>query len=240
MTREPRTIAELADDYVLGLIDESELDAVEARLESDAEFARAVAASRDRFLELDMTAKPEVPSDALWSRIAERIDTAVKDTSPVETAPKVAVSDAANQNHRWWRGMAIATTAASILLGGMLVRAVVMSPDPVVIAVLVNQSGLPLAIVEDYGNASAKVTSLTEFDVPSDKTMQVWTLPSKERGPVSLGLLASSQSEVLDGPVLPRPQEGQLYEITLEPRDGSPTGRPTGAILVKGFARLVH
>lgn len=30
---------------------------------------------------------------------------------------------------------------------------------------------------------------------------------------------------------------GQLYEITLEPSGGSPTGRPTGPIQVKGFAK---
>lgn len=28
----------------------------------------------------------------------------------------------------------------------------------------------------------------------------------------------------------------QLYEITLEPEGGSPTGRPTGPVLMKGLA----
>ena len=39
------------------------------------------------------------------------------------------------------------------------------------------------------------------------------------------------------GARLPEPKAGQLYEITLEPAPGSPTGRPTGPILVTGFAR---
>lgn len=134
----------------------------------------------------------------------------------------------------------MASTAASVLLGVLLVRAILSVPDPVVIAVLVDQSGQPLAIVEDYGNAAAKVTALTDFAIPEDKSMQVWTLPSEERGPVSLGLLTSSASDILHGPELPSPKEGQLYEITLEPRNGSPTGRPTGAILVKGFAKTVR
>ena len=38
--------------------------------------------------------------------------------------------------------------------------------------------------------------------------------------------------------IVPQPQPGQLYEITLEPAPGSPTGRPTGPILAKGLARV--
>jgi anti-sigma-K factor RskA len=34
---------------------------------------------------------------------------------------------------------------------------------------------------------------------------------------------------------LPGPGPDQLFEITLEPRTGSPTGRPTGPILYKGL-----
>ena len=111
-------------------------------------------------------------------------------------------------------------------------------PEPRVVAVLLDNAGEPQAIVEDFGNASARVTPLVDFTVPDGRTMQVWTLPSKELGPVSLGLLPRSQEAVLDGPVLPQPQEAQLYEITIEQAGGSPTGRPTGPILVKGFAKM--
>ena len=55
-------------------------------------------------------------------------------------------------------------------------------------------------------------------------------------GPISLGLLTGTGTADLDAPRLPEPADGQLYEITLEPRGGSPTGRPTGAILAKGLA----
>ncbi len=57
-------------------------------------------------------------------------------------------------------------------------------------------------------------------------------------GPVSLGLVDGASSTRLDAPNLPRPKDAQLYEITLEPAGGSPTGRPTGPILAKGFAKL--
>ncbi|WP_349017688.1 hypothetical protein [Rhizobium sp. 32-5/1] len=42
-------IDELADEYVLGLLDGDEYARVEARIEKDAALRAAVAASRDRF-----------------------------------------------------------------------------------------------------------------------------------------------------------------------------------------------
>jgi anti-sigma-K factor RskA len=68
--------------------------------------------------------------------------------------------------------------------------------------------------------------------------MQVWTLQSLDMGPMSLGLLDGAHSATLRSPALPKPQDTQLYEITLEQAGGSPTGRPTGPILAKGFAKL--
>ena len=74
--------------------------------------------------------------------------------------------------------------------------------------------------------------------MPEGQTMQVWTLYDPAVGPVSLGTLGRDAAEVvLQGPHLPRPKADQLYEITLEPAPGSPTGKPTGPILVKGFAK---
>ena len=43
-------------------------------------------------------------------------------------------------------------------------------------------------------------------------------------------------SAPLDTAKLPTAQRNQLFEITLEPATGSPTGRPTGPILYKGLA----
>ena len=69
------------------------------------------------------------------------------------------------------------------------------------------------------------------------KVKFVWTLPDADTGPVSLGTLGMAADTRLAGPELPLPGAGQLYEITLEPAPRSPTGRPTGPILAKGFAK---
>jgi anti-sigma-K factor RskA len=75
---------------------------------------------------------------------------------------------------------------------------------------------------------------LASINVPSGRVLEVWTLPSRERGPVSVGLMDRARTLELQLKDLPRPGPNQLFEITLEPAGGSPIGRPTGPVLYKG------
>ena len=233
MSAQHDNIHELADEYVLGLLDPVEQAQVERRVETDAAMRAAVAASRDRFAELDASTVVAAP-ETLWQRIDAALGSSAG-ASPV--APAEGVRPASNDN-RLWRPLALAAMAATVLLAVGLGWSVTNRPEPQVVAILVDTSGAPLAVVEDFAGSSARVTLLTDFPVPAGKTMQVWTLPSQDIGPVSLGLLEAARSVVLEGPDLPQPREDQLYEITVENEGGSPTGRPTGPILVKGFAKL--
>jgi anti-sigma-K factor RskA len=94
---------------------------------------------------------------------------------------------------------------------------------------------VPGAVFEAYADNSVRILSLDDFEVPAGKTLQAWTLYDQSVGPVSLGTFAKSDEVRLKGPAQPPPKADQLYEITLEPESGSPTGKPTGPILVKGF-----
>lgn len=51
----------LAGEYVLGLLDEAEARALEARMVKDATLREAVAAWRERLLPLDESAAPQAP-----------------------------------------------------------------------------------------------------------------------------------------------------------------------------------
>ena len=53
---------------------------------------------------------------------------------------------------------------------------------------------------------------------------------------MSLGLVESGKTVKLALDKLPPLQANQLFEITLEPENGSPTGTPTGPILFIGKA----
>ncbi|WP_245409865.1 anti-sigma factor [Pararhizobium haloflavum] len=234
-----QNLLELADEYALGLLDAQERAQVEDALLHDDDLRRAVDNARDRFHELDLTAEPVTPSPHLWENIetaaAERVD----DGPPLPSASGARTVTAANDNAvRRWRWAALAGIAASLVLAVGLLRMPSTTPSAAVIAVLVDEAGEPLVIVEDFGDRSTRVTPLVDVTVPAGQTMQLWTLPDEETGPVSLGLIEEPETMILDdGPQLPAPQADQLYEITIEQDGGSPTGRPTGEILGKGFAK---
>lgn len=238
MTIAQKDFAAHADEYVLGLLDEADAVRLEAQLEHDAALADAVAQAQERFLPLDTGIDPASVTPSLWNAIEARL---ADNDAPSVAAVSPRRPVAGNDNTRsGWRVAAISAMAASLILAGGLIWSVTRTVEPLVVAVLVNEAGDVQAVVEDFGNDTASVKLLTDFAVPSDKTMQVWTLPSREMGPMSLGLLQDAHSARLSGSTLPKPQDTQLYEITLEQAGGSPTGRPTGPILAKGFAKLAR
>jgi anti-sigma-K factor RskA len=236
MTLPPEEFAAVADEYVLGLLDASEVAEVEGEIQRNPVFAEAVVEARERFLPLDTGVEPSTVSPALWQAIETRLPAQQAD------APSIASVSARipqNDNSRSrWRATAISAMAASLILAIGLTWSVSRTVEPLVVAVLLDEAGEVQAVVEDFGNDTAEIRLLAEFAVPADKTMQVWTLPSREMGPMSLGVLQGPHSARLSGSALPRPNEAQLYEITLEQAGGSSSGRPTGPILAKGFAKL--
>jgi anti-sigma-K factor RskA len=234
MSDRRNTAAERADEYVLGLLNATEMSAFEAEMETDQMLRVAVARTRDRFLELDLAGRAEPIDPDLWSRIEASLGVGDKGAA----APQITTASA-NDNHRSrWRWAALSAITASAVLAVALGYAILDRPRPQVIAVLMDGTGAPLVVVEDFGDTHPRIIPLGDFEAPTDKSMQVWTLPSKEMGATSLGLLNAWQTTKLDSRALPRPHEEQLYEITLEQPGGSPTGRPTGPILVKGFAKV--
>lgn len=226
------TLAERADAYVLGLVDEAERKAIDAEMETDESLARAVGEARDRFLELDLVGPTASVSADLWTRIEAQLGPQQRPGQ--KSAPPSAVND---NRLAWWRGVGMSAAAASLLLVGALSYTLVTRSEPQVIAILMDAAGEPVVMIEDFGNDTAKVVPLSDVSVAADQSLQLWTLPSKDTGPVSLGVLDGWRTATVDGPDLPGPLEEQLYEITVEPLGGSPTGKPTGPILGKGFAK---
>ncbi|MEE2861687.1 MAG: anti-sigma factor [Pseudomonadota bacterium] len=219
-----------ADAFVLGLSDERTHAEQEAALEHDPIWSAAVARARDRLLPLDLTAADLPGAAVLWDRIVPLL---ADHASQAPTAPTPVPANQARPPQRW---VPAGIAAAIGILAGTVLGSTWLVPEPVVIAVLLDDAGSPTAVVEDFGAADARIRFVGGVDVPKDRQLQVWTLPSADMGPVSLGLLPGPRETDLDPPRLPAPTDGQLYEITLEPLGGSPTGRPTGRILAKGLA----
>lgn len=222
-------IDDRADSFVLGLCDGAEAARLEADLTTDPVWAAVVGRARDRLLPLDSMVDPVALPDGFWDRVAPHLDTPAPATRRPANLPFAP---------RLRRFLPAGVAAAVALMAGLYIGGRTLGPEPVVVAVLMDDSGAARAIVEDYGSENARIRFVSDVAVPDGRQMQVWTLPSADRGPVSLGLLRTNRTEMLEPPSLPLPAEGQLYEITLEPLGGSPTNRPTGAILAKGFAAI--
>ena len=111
-----------------------------------------------------------------------------------------------------------------------------LQSDPLDRAAQSPRSGL-VAVAMSGGVDSSVVAALLQEQNHSvvGLTMQLWTLWDKQKGPVSVGLIDRTHSARFERADLPQ-QNDQIYEITLEQVGGSPTGRPTGPVLVKGYA----
>ncbi|MEP3685930.1 MAG: anti-sigma factor [Sulfitobacter dubius] len=235
MTDLSAEIIALSDEYVLGLLTPTEAALVEEIMARDLELAQRVGDLRDRLLPLDLSAAPvDLPED-FGVQVAEQL--ANKDQLPKMQFAGVPTEKPANQPAApkpWLAGM-LAASLAGIAVG-FGVAWMQPAPAPKVVAVLMDAQGVPQAVVDDYGNDTATVRFVADVPVPADRSLQVWTLPSADMGPTSLGVLTGAGAAQLSFDDLPDPSAEQLYEVTLEPLGGSPTGRPTGPIIGKGFA----
>lgn len=225
-----------AAEFVLGLLEPETHAAAERRLASDPVFAREVASWQRHFAAFDDTADPIVPAEELWRRIEAGM-------GATATAPKAA---SAGLLRRFWNSLGALRIAALSGVTAALALAVVTTVTvrhaqevaarkPVYVAILVDdatrQAG---AIVNAFTDGRVEMIPLVDMTVPAGRSLQVWTLWNREIGPRSVGLLDRARATSLDLERLPTTAADQLFEITLEPSGGSPTGRPTGPILYKG------
>ncbi|WP_236638206.1 anti-sigma factor [Mangrovicoccus ximenensis] len=137
---------------------------------------------------------------------------------------------------RRWRGLAGLALAAAVSCAALLFTDV-LTPEPAVMAILLDAEGNSVAVIEAFADDSVRVTPLAPVAPDGAQVLQVWTKPDPDGPPVSLGILQSAIRSHLSGPDLPRPVADQLFEITIEPEGGSPTGLPTGPIVGVGLAQ---
>jgi anti-sigma-K factor RskA len=219
----PEELAALAEDHALGLLSETEAGLLEELMARDGALAARVGALRDQMLPLDLSAAPQ----DLPAGFEARVSAAIAAFPPAPVAANSPLPP------RRWGLVAASVVGLAVGFGGGWLRP---APEPKVVAVLMDAGGVAQAVIEDYGNSSAKLRWVAEVSVPADRQLQVWTLPSQEMGATSLGVLERVAPTELHFSGLPAPKAAQLYEVTMEPLGGSPTGRPTGPIVGKGFA----
>lgn len=235
----------LAGEYVLGLLSDAETREMERQMSNDPSLRQAVGDWRARFAAIDETADALAPPDHLWQRIERSIEQSASLVSPARNAAGgfIAWLQRVWSSLELWRGFGMAGAAAAILLAVFFADGVLRSPaKPVAVALLTdeaNPGSPPGALVEAFADGSIRLVPLRDIPVPQGRILQVWTLWDRAVGPVPLGTLPRAENVRLSRDGLPQPRASQIYEITLEPAGGSPTGRPTGPVLYKGLASLM-
>ncbi len=233
---EKLTREELAIDYVLGMAEGQDHERALRLMSSDALFRTLVTLWREKLGDIDSTAPEHPPRDLAW----ETLERAISTQLPRPAANAKAAEHWFGsfwQNLGFWRPAAMAAGLATVMLAGGLAREWARPPrQPVYVAVLQTEQGRAQAVVNAYADGTVTLVPIETIGVPEGRILEVWTLQSREQGPVSIGRMDQARTLKLDLKQLKRPDAGHLFEITVEPPGGSPTGRPTGPVLSKGLA----
>lgn len=218
---------DLAGEYVVGTLSWERRQAVEARLRDDPVLTTKVAEWEARLQPLADTVAPLTPSSQLWRRIGRSI--AVR---------RHAAWREWWDDIRFWRLTSGAVTCAALALAVTLgVKSTLPAPPPRFVVVLASPLDKSAGwLVQVGANRKLRLIPLRSEPTQSDRTLQLWTKADGWNAPVSLGLLRAGESVEVSLDKLPPLQPNQLFEITLEPPDGSPIGRPTGPVLSIGRA----
>lgn len=195
----------LAAEYVLGVQDLAERAQVAARINADAAFAARVAAWETRLAGLN-EGFPEVPP-------------------PADLLPRIEARLFPQPPARSRRGLPwlLAPLAAVLVLAAVLLW---VPRQGALVATLQTEDA---ALVYE-ARAAAGVLTVTRVagrPAAAGQVHELWLI-APGAAPVSLGLLADAPLAV-EYPVPPR---GWTFAVSIEPAGGSPTGAPTGPVIL--------
>ncbi len=231
----PDNLHELAGEYVLGTLSSQQRREVEQRLATEPALQAEVQAWEARLLPLTALVPATPPSPRLWPRITRSLDALGPTTMPARRAVRNGWASFWS-SLTLWRGLTAASFAAAAL-AVVLVQVEATPPETrfmVVLAAPDNKT--PGWVVQASTDQQVELIPLAILDVPADKSLELWTKADDWNAPVSLGLVQPGQRMTVPLDSLPSLQNNQLFELTLEPRTGSPTGLPTGPIQFIGRA----
>ena len=226
MTKQPREEDDgvLAAEYVLGVLTQAERIALAARLATDAALRAQVRYWERHFSAFNDEYASANPPPAVRTAIHEKLFGA-------------EIKNSFWQSLGFWRALSFASLAALALtiavpyafkpvpLGG---------PQGTAIAEL---SGETKAVKMDVSYDSASSTlryAIVEGKAADGRDFQLWAIVGKD-APVSLGVVAASATGSIKVPAaLAAKISDAVLAISDEPKGGSATGQPTGAVLSTG------
>jgi len=227
--RDPQLRDRLAAEYVLGTL----RGRARARFESLMHYDRAlrgiVADWEGRLTPLARAGTDIAPPARVWEALSSR------------------VAGEARKPRWWesltlWRGLATAGVTVALVLAVMTGVAPEAEPPMSMVAVMNDTQGTP-AMTVSWPSMKAvrdpyiriKVTQKHPAMAPGT-AWELWMLPPGEGKPVSLGLITTDVDQVmrLTPELASRIESAWGMAMSIEPKGGSPSDRPTGPVVMKG------
>lgn len=215
--RNPELCARLAADYVCGAMRGGARRRFEGLMAADATLRRLVRDWEADFYPLLWSLPPRTPPKRVWRAIEARLNPGAQS---------------------WWQALGFWRIVSGVLAVA-LVAGVVIYPMQVqrevqaqLMAVLQSPQSEAMLVVRADAAGVLHVQTLQNLAPRADgKALELWAIPPGQK-PQSVGLVspegltALRRAKGLEG-------VGQLA-ISLEPPGGSPTGNPTGPIIMSG------
>lgn len=196
----------LAGEYVLGVLDLPERLAVEARLARDAGFAARVAAWEQRLGAMNDDFAPVAPPEGLLPALESRLFPAAERARP-----------------RWFGWLAGVATAAVLALAVIIA----LPPSEPALLVTLTTPDQSLVYQAAFRDEDLTVSRLAGPAAPAGQVHELWII-APGAAPVSLGLLTEAPLTLR----YPEPPGGWVLAVSVEPAGGSPTGAPTGPVIL--------
>jgi anti-sigma-K factor RskA len=196
----------LAAEYVLGVLALPDRQSVEARMKSDPAFAAMVLDWEARLSPLndDYQAAPA-------PNLLPRIEARLFPTPSRRGSPGIL---------RWLAGLTVAASLVVVMV------ATLTPPRQVLVATLATSDARLSYEVRSFGE-TLQVTRVAGVPAVAGQVHELWVI-APGAAPVSLGLLGAEPLTVS----YPAPPAGWTIAVSVEPAGGSPTGAPTGPVIL--------
>lgn len=216
-----------AAELALGVLDGDERAAALRRMIAEPAFAREVEQWRDHFGMLFAGVGERSAPEGVFERVEARIG----------GAREVAAIRPRNP----WKPAALAASVAALAMTAVAFRPVPVAPTaaaPMIAAMAAADGSEGHPALYDASAGMVKIPGA--MPIPAGKSAQLWAIEG-DKPPIPLGTFKASGpgmyvAEAKMGAVI---EPGTKLAITIEPMGGSPTGKPTGAVIASGLLSKV-
>lgn len=214
----------LAAEYVIGTLRGGARRRFEGWMREDPSLLGVVRTWEEELMPLLDEIPPIEPHARVWAAIERRIS----ESRDYVGSGRIRIL---------WRKSAavLAGGIAALLLIAVLLFARGPTDEPVFVAVLSNVQGVPSAVVSMHAPDVLRIRMVKPMPDLEGRDLELWAI-AKIGPPRSLGVVTNPRGDNLmhirteDA----RMMQAQALAMSIEPRGGSPTQKPTGPVVMSG------